>query len=508
MIRLNRRRFVTLGGAAVVSACAMRPGRLARDPFTLGVASGEPTADGFVIWTRLAPDPMNGGGMPPEPFEVGWRVATDEGFRTVVASGTAVARPEGAHSLHVEVAGLQPGRWYWYRFELPEAASPVGRARTVPAGPEGLRFAFSSCQRWEMGHFTALRHAADASPDLFIHLGDYIYEYALREGRSYMRTFDQGETVSLADYRNRYALYKSDPALQAAHAACPWLVTWDDHEVDNDYADDRPEDGMPREDFLRRRAAAYQAYYEHMPLRAAQRPSGPNLTLYRSVSYGDLATFHVLDDRQYRAPQACPRPGRTGGSSTVGPECTERLEPSRTMLGAAQEAWLRDGLLASRARWNILAQQTLMASAEWEGGKYWTDGWDGYPAARAKLVDVLGSGRVANPVVIGGDVHSFYAADLHAQPRDPRSPVVAAEFVGGSISSLGLPQEQIDKLKANNPHIRLARSDKRGYALAEVTRGRMTMRFQAVQDARVPVSPVSTLASYVVEDRNPRLQVA
>jgi len=508
MIRLNRRRFVTLGSAALVGACAMRPGRMTRDPFTLGVASGEPAPDGFVIWTRLAPDPLNGGGMAPEPVELGWEVAADEGFRTVVARGKAVASPGWGHSVHVEVAGLQPGRWYWYRFDLPEARSPVGRARTVPAAAEGLRFAFSSCQRWEVGHYTALQHAAEANPDLFVHLGDYIYEYSLREGRNYIRTHDAGETVSLADYRNRYALYKSEPALKAAHAACPWLVTWDDHEVDNDYADDRPEDGMAKDDFLRRRAAAYQAYYEHMPLRPAQRPAGPNLTLYRTLRYGALATFHVLDDRQYRSPQACPRPGRSGGSSTVGPECTERLLPGRSLLGEKQEAWLREQLTASRSRWNILAQQTLMVPADWGGGRFWTDGWDGYPAARQRLVDVLATGRVSNPVVIGGDVHSFYAGDLHAKPEDPTSPVVAAEFIGGSISSLGLPQEQIDRMRPHNPHVKLARSDRRGYALAEIAAGRMSLRFQAVQDARVPASTVDTLASFVVEDRNPRLQLA
>jgi alkaline phosphatase D len=506
----TRRRFLLTGGAAILSACAPFGVRLERYPFTLGVASGEPAPDGFVIWTRLAPDPLAEGGMPSAPFGVDWIVAEDEGFRRIVRQGKARAEPEWAHSVHVEVDGLSPDRWYWYRFRLSGAESPVGRARTTPSAGAGdrLRFVFASCQRWESGHYAAWRHAASASPDLIVHLGDYIYELPLRGGMNYIRTHDAGEVLSLADYRNRYALYKLEPELQAAHAACPWIVTWDDHEVANDYANDHPALQDTNRPFLDRRAAAYKAYYEHMPLRRAQRPSGPNLPLYRTIDYGALARFHMLDDRQYRDYHVCYPPDRAGGGSIVGPECTARIEPSRTLLGREQEAWLAQRLTTSGAGWNLLAQQTLMASLTLGDGRFTTDGWDGYPGARQRLVDVLGSGRVKNPVIIGGDVHTFYAADLHARPGDPTTPVIAAEFVGGSISSLGAPQSVVDQILPRNPHIKLARSDRRGFALVELDRAKLDLRMQNVDDALQRDSGLSTLARYVVEDRNPRMAQA
>ncbi|WP_119420583.1 alkaline phosphatase D family protein [Desertibaculum subflavum] len=510
MLSQTRRGFVLSGSAAILAACATRTGRLARNPFTLGVASGEPSADGFVLWTRLAPDPLAGGGMPETPVEVSWAVAEDEGFRRVVREGKALATPDWAHSVHVELKGLEPDRWYFYRFRLPEAESPIGRARTTPAAGAGdkLRVVFASCQRWEVGYYGAWRHAAKADPDLILHLGDYIYEYQLRGAQNYIRTHDADATFTLADYRNRYALYKLEPELQAAHAACPWVVTWDDHEVVNDYANDRPERQNPGQRFLDRRAAAYKAYYEHMPLRAAQRPTGPDLQLYRTVDYGGLARFHVLDDRQYRSHQVCKRPDRDGGSNTVGRECADRLNTDLTLLGREQEAWLARQLTGSTAAWNVLAQQTLIATADWGGGRFWTDGWDGYPAARQRLVDVLGSGRVRNPVVIGGDVHTFYAADIHARAGDPSSPIVAPEFIGSSITSLGLPQRQIDQLRPHNPHIKLARSDIRGFALVEMDRRRTAVSMQTVDNALQRDSGISTLARYVVEERNPRMLTA
>ena len=463
-----------------------------------------------MIWTRLAPDPLAGGGMPAQAVEVDWVVAEDAGFGRIVRQGRALAEPAWAHSVHVEVEGLSPDRWYWYRFRLPEGESPVGRARTAPAAAAGetLRLVFASCQRWELGHYAAWRHAANASPDLIVHLGDYIYELQLRMGANYIRTHDAGEIVTLADYRNRYALYKLEPELQAAHAACPWIVTWDDHEVVNDYANDRPPQRNPNQPFLDRRAAAYKAYYEHMPLRQTQRPSGPSLPLYRAVDYGALARFHMLDDRQYRDYHACDPADADGGGSVVGPECTDRVEPARSLLGREQEAWLTQQLTTSAARWNVLAQQTLMASADRGGGRFSTDGWDGYPGARQRLVDVLGSGRVANPVVIGGDVHTFFAADLHARPGDPSSPVVAPEFVGGSISSPSAPQSQTDQLLMLNPHIKLGRSDVRGFALVELDRSKFDLRMQRMDDALRRDSGASTLARYVVEGGNPRMQSA
>ena len=350
--RLDRRDLLT-GGLALLGLGAARraPGRSLFQPsaFPLGVASGDPTPDGVVLWTRLALDPLNGGGMPPDDVEVVWEVARDEGMTDVARRGTSVASGALGHSVHVEVDGLEPGRWYWYRFRAGTDESAVGRTRTLPAAgarPDRLRFAFASCQHYEHGYYTAYRHMAEDDLDLVFHLGDYIYEGAASDGR--VRRHTGGENELLDEYRNRYALYRGDPDLQAAHAAFPWVVTWDDHEVDNNYANAvSEEEGLPAELFLRRRAAAYQAYYEHMPLRRSSLPAGPDLQLYRAFDWGDLASVHVLDTRQYRTDQPC---GDGRGA------CDGMFDPAATPLGEAQERWLLDGLDGSAARWNVVPQ--------------------------------------------------------------------------------------------------------------------------------------------------------
>jgi alkaline phosphatase D len=318
-------------------------------PFSLGVASGSPLPSSVVLWTRIAPA---GAG----PIAVQWEVAHDERFERVVQRGSADAVAEHAHSVHVEVQGLEPARWYFYRFIAAGETSQVGRTRTAPNTgdrPARLRVAFGSCQQFEYGRYAAHRHLAAEDLDLMLFLGDYIYEGPGRAGR--VRRHTGGEARSLAQYRNRYAQYRSDPDLQRLHAAVPWLVTWDDHEVDNDYASEHPL--APDSDFLRRRAAAYRAFYEHMPLRAGARPAGSGARLYARYDFGRLVRVHMLDGRQHRSPQAC-RPARR-----VGPECRERTRPGRTMLGAEQERWLREGIAAVPGRWNVIAQQTLMARA-------------------------------------------------------------------------------------------------------------------------------------------------
>ena len=505
----DRRRFlqtfVALSAARVASLVAQPRFRV--DPFALGVASGYPTPAGFVLWTRLVGDPD------PSPIAIRWEVGADEAMRSIVASGAAEASPEWAHSVHVEVQGLEPDRPYWYRFLSGDAASPVGRTRTAPpanAAVGRLRFAFASCQQYEQGYYGAYRHIVADAPDLVAFLGDYIYESSW--GREHVRKHEAGEPYSLDEYRARYALYKSDPDLQAAHAACPWIVTWDDHEVDNDYADDRPEDGMPKEQFLARRAAAYRAYYEHMPLPARMRPEGPDMRIYTQLGWGTLARFLVLDDRQYRSWHACPRPGRRGGSNTVDLERCERLaNPNRTILGRTQERWLEAALERSGARWNVLAQQTRMA--QWDekpgpGRRAWTDSWDGYPAARRRLLEHLAEKKVPNPVVIGGDVHQFNVADLKPDFDDPGSPVVASEFVGTSITSQGWPQERLDASLPDNPHMKLAESRYRGYTRVEVTPGAMRVDLRAMESVQRRDAACSTLASFVVEDGKPGPQRA
>ena len=498
-----RRRFLQALAAASVSPAlpgfAQTAPRLSRDPFALGVASGYPHPGGMVLWTRLV------GSLDPVPYPVRWEVAADESMRSVVASGRAVAEPQWAHSIHVEPKGLEPDRWYWYRFMAGDAVTPVARTRTAPrldAAAGKLRFALASCQQYEQGYFAAHRHIAADAPDLVAFLGDYIYESSW--GKDHVRKHDAGEPYTLDGYRQRYALYKSDPDLQAAHAACPWIVTWDDHEVDNDYADDRPEDGMPKEQFLLRRAAAYQAYYEHMPLPERMRPKGPDMRIYTQLGWGQLARFFVLDDRQYRSWQSCPRPGRKGGSNTLDIEkCARMFNPNRSMLGRAQERWLEGALAESRARWNLIAQQTPMAQFDQKPGpgrRAWTDGWDGYPAARQRLFEFLVGQRIANPVVLGGDVHSFNVADLKLDFDDPKSPVVASEFVGTSITSQSWPQDRRDRYVADNPHIKLMDGRYRGYVRVEVTPGRMRADLRAMKSVLQREAACNTLATFVVED--------
>ena len=501
----DRRAFLQALAAAAVSpalrARAQGAPRFARDPFGLGVASGYPHPGGMVIWTRLI-------GVDPVAVPVRWEIAANQSMRKIVAAGGTMADPLWAHSVRIEPKGLEPGRWYWYRFMAGDATSPTGATRTAPRPDEAvdsLRFAVASCQQYEQGWYAAHRHIAADAPDLVAFLGDYIYESSW--GKDHVRKHDAGEPYTLEDYRARYALYKSDPDLQAAHAACPWIATWDDHEVDNDYADNRPEDGMPPEQFLARRAAAYQAYYEHMPLPERMQPRGPDMRIYTQLGWGRLGRFFVLDDRQYRTWQACVRRNRSGGSNTVDVEnCRSLDDPERSMLGRAQERWLEKALAESGARWNVLAQQTRMARFDQKPGpgrRAWTDGWDGYPAARQRLLDHLAERRIANPVVIGGDVHNFQVADLKLDFDDPGSPVAASEFVGTSITSQGWAQERLEKFLPDNPHMKYLESRYRGYLRMEVTADALRAEMRAMDTVKEPGAACRTIATFAVENGKP-----
>lgn len=509
-MNLTRRQFllraasIAAFGAMASAARALAQPRFATDPFTLGVASGYPQASGMSLWTRLAPQPLAGGGMPPSAVEVAWEIGEDQGLRTIVARGKAHAMPEWGHSVHVDVTGLHPARDYWYRFSAGDAVSVTARTRTAPrldAAQARMRLAFAACQQYEQGYFTAYRHMAREDLDLVVHLGDYIYESSW--GRQLVRTHGAEQPYTLDEYRNRYALYKSDADLQAAHAAFPWIVTWDDHEVQNDYANDRSQDLAPRDAFLSRRAAAYQAYYEHMPLPGWARPRGPDMRLHGEVSYGPLASFFVLDTRQYRSAQVCPRPGRGGSTVVRAEDCPERVDGRLTMLGAQQERWLDERLGRSPARWNVIAQQTLMAQADRRSGPgadYWTDGWDGYPRARERLLGSIAKHRVSNPLVIGGDVHMSAVTDLKIDFDDASSPVIATEFVCPSISSQGPSVKRVELLLQENPHIRFANGARRGYTTLDLTPSRCTARIRAIASATERDSPVRDLVAYAVED--------
>jgi alkaline phosphatase D len=508
-VLFNRRGFLTSVGATLLhaslvgqtiprSASAQNVGDY---PFILGVASGDPTPDGVVLWTRLAPDPLHeGGGMPQQPVTVQWQIADDEHMRRVVQHGAVLAVSDLAHSVHVEVHGLQPARWYWYQFKFGNEVSPVGRTRTAPAygAPlDHLRFAFVSCQHYAQGFYPAHARLAEEDLDFAVHLGDYIYETAATGVRTHA---PEHEIVTLDDYRIRYAQYKSDPALQAVHAAFPWIMTWDDHETENDYAGLTPQDPADQPTFAERRARAYQVYYEHMPLRSTSLPMGPNLQLYRRLSFGDLAEVHVLDTRQYRsarAPAGCDLSARLDGY------CPDALDPARTIVGDPQRDWLLDSLGRSRASWNVLANQVPFApnntSADPAIRTFGGEKWDGYPLDRQQVLDFLAARKLSNTVVITGDVHQNFVRNVPPDYIDLDATPVATEFIGTSISSGG------DRViatvfggNANNPHLRFM-DNHHGYVRCTLTPTLWQSDYRVVPSVLVLDAPISTLASFVVE---------
>ena len=406
--------------------------------------------------------------------------------------------------MHAEPAGLAPDRWYFYRFHALGQTSPVGRTRTAPAPDAAarLRLVLASCQRYDQNHYAAWRHAADGHPDVIAFVGDYIYENPARDA---VRALEGGTVRTLDGYRGRYALYKGDPLLQRAHAVAPWITVWDDHEVENDYANLANQSLQPEAMFAERRAAAYQAYWEHMPFPKSARPQGADMRIYGRLDWGRLARLHLLDDRQYRDPQACPKPGR-GGSNTIDLEdCPGLVDPRRSLLGAAQERWLAEGWDTARP-WNVVVQQTLMSRFAWADPKgpdarYWNDGWDGYAPSRNRLLSSYAAKRSNGLVVLGGDVHSHYVSDLKADYDDPSAPIVGAEFCGTSIASLSMAQSRVDAARAFNPHVHLGRSDVRGYVALDVGETGIESTLYAVDRPADPASAVRLLAKFQVDPK-------
>jgi len=489
MAALSRRGFLV--GAAVALALARSQlrdaGRIATaaplelDPFTLGVASGDPAPDSVVLWTRLAPVPLAGGGMPPEDVAVVWEMATDVGFTDVVASGTEPAVATLAHSVHAEAVGLEPDRWYHYRFHVDGFTSPVGRTRTTPAWPARtpLRLGAASCQNYRDGYYTAYTHLAAESCDLIAFLGDYIYEGG---GSGPVRNHPGGEANTLVGYRDRYALYKTDPELQAAHAACPWVVVWDDHEVDNNYAGAFSQDGVDPVAFLARRAEAYQAWYEHQPVRLDP-PTGPDLAIHRSLDWGSLARIHLLDTRQHRSDQAC-------GDALKQP-CDGWDDPTRTLLGDGQEAWLLDGLHPDGTVWDVVAQQIVFAPMP-IGKSINMDQWDGYPAQRDRVWSALR--QCPNPLVLSGDIHLAAEVVLHDQLDDATTTRRGTELVTGSISS---------RFNATDPGLMKvvlesidwwdwANAGSRGYVVVDLTEQSLQARVRLVSTTEQTTATVRT----------------
>lgn len=518
--KLSRRGLMlSLGMGGLVAGSA---GRVLADPvfidypFQLGVAAGDPNADGFVIWTRLAPQPLEiGHGMPSAAVPVRWEVATDTGFSDIVRSGEALARPELAHSVHVEVEGLQPGRPYAYRFFAGRERSPVGRAVTAPAAGarvDRLRFGVLGCQHYEQGFYTAHRRASEEGFDFIYCYGDYIYEG--RSSRTYSgsggtfenpRLHQGGETYSLDDYRRRYALYKMDADLQSSHASTAWFCVWDDHEVDNNWVSALDQDGVPPEVFLLRRQAAFQAYYENMPLRRSAFPSGSAMQLYRQADWGGLVSLNLLDTRQYRTDQPCD--DRWAGN------CDGVRDPAAQVLGDAQEQWLYRNLDRASARWKVLAQQIMLMDLDRRAGPgtgYNLDTWAGYAIPRQRLLQRIRDRRIENLVILTGDEHQNYAGELHIDGRQPEGRPVASEFVTTSVSSSGNGTDQRAdgrRYLEDNPFLKFNNAQ-RGYVVCDVTAERWQTEFKVLDKVSDRSGSLSTRAKFAVESGDPRVVAA
>ena len=518
--RISRRTLLRTGGAAAVllygSAVpsASAGPRFVSYPFTLGVASGEPSPDGIVLWTRLAPDPLNGGGLGEETYRVRFEVAKDPGFRHLVHRGHTRVGPEEVHTVHAEVTGLKPERDYWYRFESKREISPVGHFRTAPrygTVPKHLKFAFVSCQNVTHGYFSPFNDLAQQSDvELVVHLGDYIYEGPGLVGGP--RAHAPATTLmTLADYRTRHAQYKTDESLQAVHQAFPWVLTWDDHEFWQNYADLDLDSGpvQPLETIAERRAAAYLAYWEHNPLPRSRKPVGQNLPMYRRGPWGDLVLFHVLDTRQYRSDQisSCAVAQRHPSGY-----CPPALDPARHILGPEQRAWLLDGLDSSTARWNVLANQVRFAPIDQNVDPaikgFLQDNWDGYVADRQSVLDFMRETKPSNPIVITGDAHVHSVRNVPPSFESFDGTPVAVEFVGTSITSEGdTDPAAAGALRfydndSENPH-RLFQTNRRGYVTVDVTPETWTTDFRTVTTVGTPTSSAETVATYAVANGEP-----
>jgi alkaline phosphatase D len=479
------------------------PFALDADPFTLGVASGDPAADTVVLWTRLGMDPLGGGGMPDEDIEVVWEMARDEEFAEVEHEGVEVATAAHGHSVHA-LASPGDGQWF-YRFRAGGFTSPVGATRTAPTGTtELVRFASASCQNYQSGYYVAHRDLAEQKPDFVVFLGDYIYEGGAGEigVDGNVRTHGTPEITTLEDYRNRYALYKSDPDLQAAHAACPWFVTWDDHEVENNYAGLSPQDPGDEATFAARRHLAYQAWWEHQPVALPPPESAGEYRIYRASTWGDLLGLSILDTRQYRSKQACGSP-----QLDTNPACPETFEPERTMMGLEQEEWLFQQLASQQTAWHTIGQQVVFGDTTLNTAVLNYDQWDGYPVQRNRVVERFAAEQVDNVVVLTGDLHLAGTGTIRIGDREVGSPV-GVEFVATSISSGGAFNPALTEVIKGFPFILDAELEHRGYILHTVTPERWTAEFRMMETVKETTSPVFVHNTYVVEAGTNTVQFA
>ncbi len=504
------------GALAGSSRQALADPVFAEYPFQLGIAAGDPAPDGFVIWTRLAPRPLEiGHGMPSAPVPVKWEVASNSGFGTIIRSGETVARPELAHAVHVEVEGLEPNREYFYRFIAGRERTATGRAKTAPAAGAATaqaRFGVLGCQAYEQGFYTAHRKAAEDDLDFIYCYGDYIYEG--RASRTYNgsggtsenpRQHVGGETYSLDDYRRRYAQYKMDVDLQACHASTAWFVTWDDHEIDNNWVSALDQDGTPPEVFMLRQQAAMQAFYEHMPMRRSAFPRGSTTQLYRHAAWGDLLDLNLLDTRQYRTDQPC--------DDRWASTCAGVSAADAQVLGQAQEAWLYQNLDRSQAHWKVLAQQIMVMDLDRKEGPelgHNLDTWAGYSIPRARLLRRLKDRRIGNTIVLTGDEHQNYAGELHLDGRNPEGAPIASEFVTTSISSSGDGQDQRAdgrRIQADNAFLKFNNAQ-RGYVVCDVTPERWQTEFKVLDKVSDKGGTLTTRAKFAVASGDARVVAA
>ncbi len=488
----------TVPGPATTVPTGVSDVDLAGDPFTLGVASGEPLPDAVVLWTRLAPEPLSvDGGMPADTaVEVRWELATDDGFADIVADGSVTAESRHAHSVHVDATGLDPATDYVYRFTVGDFTSPVGRTRTLrDGGSDPYRFALTTCQEFQWGEYAAWRSVAERDDlDAVVFTGDYIYESPpgdLSPDQNGRRVWATPPPSTLDDFRSRYAQTKADPSLQAAHQAVPWFVMWDDHEIaDNYWSDGGGQIDPIGGDFAARRTAAYQAWWEHQPVRFDP-PVDGRLDVHRSIRVGDLAQLHLIDTRQHADEPPC----RDTSVLDAGTGCDERLDPERTLLGPDQEAWLLDAVAGADTEWNVLVSPSMFSGLDISADPtaepaYYLESWDGYPAARRRVADALRRADAA-PVVLTGDYHASFVLDVG--PGFDDEPL-CAEFMTPAISSVPFSEDH----SGGNPHVRYFDAAN-GYVVCTLTSNECQADYVTVDDVWNPTSSTAEVASYRVE---------
>ena len=525
---ISRRMFFALSASVVVVACSKNESStapapdssaastsvapttspvpqtdLTSDPFTLGVASGDPTDQSVILWTRLAIDSLNGGGMPAKDIEVLWEVSSTDAFDDIVSSGLVTAEERFGHAVHIDVPLSTGESIVFYRFRIGDYVSPIGKTRlSSPSGSTTpIKVAAVSCQNYTDGFYNAYADLVEQSPDLVTFLGDYIYESGVGTlDATTVRLHNSDEIKDLVAYRNRYALYRSDPLLQAAHAVCPWVITWDDHEVENNYANLTPQDSADAEGHAARRAVAYQAWWEHMPVRLSP-PTDESLTIYRQFSWGDLLNLLVVDGRQYRDDQAC-------GDAVLStqPACDEALDPARTMLGAEQEKWFSENINDTTKVWNVMANQTVMTDIRLGAAVLNYDQWDGYAPDRNRILsDVVDQG-VENFVVLTGDIHLAGVGQLTIDSNPTTA--MGAEFVSTSISSSGNVSTDTEGLLIALPNIIDAETSHRGYTLHTLTANDWTAEYRIVENNLVEDSSTSVWKTFKVMAGSPAITEA